>query len=87
MNSSKSPRETKLRFTFELAYDGGGLGKGGMDTLFVNGQKVVAAHIEQTPGLAFSADEASAALAARGFLARVGCGERREPHRSRKVLG
>jgi hypothetical protein len=47
MSSSKSRQETKVRFTFELAYDGGGLGKCGMDMLFVNGQKVVAAHIEQ----------------------------------------
>jgi arylsulfatase len=47
----------KATIRFEFAYDGGGLGKGGLGTLLVNGKKVASGRIEQTqPGL-FSADE------------------------------
>ena len=42
---------------FEFAYDGGGMGKGGMGTLFVNGKKVAAGRIERTQCCVFSADE------------------------------
>ena len=42
---------------FEFAYDGGGLGKGGMGTLFVNDQKVAEGRIERTHPMIFSADE------------------------------
>jgi arylsulfatase A-like enzyme len=50
-----SPGRAELRF--EFAYDGGGPGKGGMGTLFVNGQKVAEGRIPATqPGI-FSADE------------------------------
>jgi arylsulfatase len=42
---------------FEFAYDGGGPGKGGKGTLFVNNEKVAEGRIEHTqPGI-FSADE------------------------------
>jgi arylsulfatase A-like enzyme len=47
----------KATIRFEFVYDGGGTGKGGVGTLFVNGQKVASGRIEQTQCCAFSADE------------------------------
>ena len=47
----------KATIRFEFAYDGGGLGKGGPGTLFVNGKKVAAARIDRTQCCFFSADE------------------------------
>jgi arylsulfatase len=47
----------KATIRFEFAYDGGGLGKGGTGTLFVNDQKVAEGRIEQTQAMIFSADE------------------------------
>jgi len=41
----------------EFAYDGGGLGKGGLGRILVNGQKVAEGRIEQTQCCIFSADE------------------------------
>jgi len=47
----------KATIKFDFAYDGGGLGKGGIGTLFVNGQKVGEGRIEHTQAMIFSADE------------------------------
>jgi len=47
--------EVKLDF----AYDGGGRGKGGTATLFVNGQKVAQGRVTNTNPVLFSADEAA----------------------------
>jgi arylsulfatase A-like enzyme len=47
----------KATIRFEFAYDGGGLGKGGVGTLLVNGTNVATGRIEQTQCCAFSADE------------------------------
>jgi arylsulfatase len=47
----------KATIRFEFAYDGGGMGKGGMGTLYVNGEKVAEGHIERTQPTVFSADE------------------------------
>ena len=41
----------------DFAYDGGGLGKGGMATLSVNGKAVAEGRVEKTQPLIFSADE------------------------------
>ncbi len=41
----------------DFAYDGGGMGKGGVGTLFVDGQKVATGRIEHTQAIIFSADE------------------------------
>ncbi len=41
----------------DFVYDGGGLGKGGLATLSVNGKKVAEGRIEKTQPLIFSADE------------------------------
>ena len=43
-----APGKATIRFDF--AYDGGGLGKGGVGTLFVDGQKVAEGRIEQDAG-------------------------------------
>lgn len=50
-----APGKATLRF--EFAYDGDGLGKGGVGTLFVNDQKVAEGRIERTQPMVFSADE------------------------------
>ena len=41
----------------EFAYDGGGLGKGGTVTLYVDGEKAGEGHVEATVPMLFSADE------------------------------
>jgi arylsulfatase len=50
-----APGKATIRFDF--AYDGGGPGKGGVGTLFVNGRKVAEGRIENTQAAIFSADE------------------------------
>ncbi len=47
----------KSTIRFEFAYDGGGVGKGGMGTLYVNGRKVGEGRIARTQPNIFSADE------------------------------
>ena len=55
--ASKPLAPGKATVKFDFAYDGGGPGKGGMGTLYVNGEKVAEGRIENTqPGM-FSADE------------------------------
>jgi len=46
----------KATIHFDFAYDGG-MGKGGVGTIFVNGKKVAAGRIERTQFAVFSADE------------------------------
>ena len=50
-----APGKATIRFDF--AYDGGGPGKGGTGTLFVNNEKVAEGRIEHTEAGMFSADE------------------------------
>lgn len=47
----------KATIRFEFAYDGGGLAKGGIGTIFVNDKKVAEGRIERTQPMIFSADE------------------------------
>ncbi len=47
----------KATLRFEFAYDGGGMGKGGMGALYVEGKKVAEGRIERTQPTVFSADE------------------------------
>jgi arylsulfatase len=47
----------KATIRFEFAYDGGGVGKGGTGTLFVNEKNVATGRIENTQCCGFSADE------------------------------
>ncbi len=43
--------------TLDFAYDGGGPGKGGQATLYVNGKSVAEGRVEKTQPNIFSADE------------------------------
>jgi arylsulfatase len=47
----------KATIRYEFAYDGGGLAKGGLGTIFVNGKKVAEGRIGHTQPMIFSADE------------------------------
>ncbi len=47
----------KAALRFEFAYDGGGLGKGGVGTILVNGKTVATGRIERTQCCFYSADE------------------------------
>ncbi|MGE5362275.1 MAG: arylsulfatase [Bacteroidales bacterium] len=47
----------KATIRFEFAYDGGGLAKGGLGTMYVNDKKVAEGRIERTEPLQFSADD------------------------------
>lgn len=47
----------KATIRYEFASDGPGMGKGGVGTISVNGQKVADGRIEHTQCCAFSADE------------------------------
>jgi hypothetical protein len=47
----------KSTLRFEFAYDGGGLGKGGNGTLFINDKKVDEGKIAHTQPMMFSGDE------------------------------
>jgi len=49
------PGKSTIRFDF--AYDGGGLGKGGIGTMYVNDRKIGEGRIERTQPAIFSADE------------------------------
>jgi arylsulfatase len=56
--ASKNPLPAgKATIRYECAYDGGGLGKGGMGTIFVNGKKVAKGRIDRTQPMIFSGDE------------------------------
>lgn len=47
----------KHTLRYEFVYDGGGVGKGGVGTLFVDGQQVGQARLERTVPFLFSADD------------------------------
>jgi arylsulfatase len=56
--AAKNPVDAgKATIRYEFAYDGGGLGKGGKGTIFVNDKKVAEGRIEQTQPMMFSGDE------------------------------
>ena len=57
ISAAKPLTPGKANIRFEFAYDGGGLGKGGKGTLFVNGEKEAEGRIERTQPMVFSADE------------------------------
>jgi arylsulfatase len=50
---NKPNAEIKLQFD----YDGGGIGKGGLATLYVDGEKVAEGRVDKTEPLVYSADE------------------------------
>ncbi len=53
--SALPPGPATIRY--EFAYDGGGIGKGGTGTIFVNGKQVASGRLEKTQCCVFSADE------------------------------
>jgi arylsulfatase len=55
--SSQPLAAGKATIRYEFASDGPGMGKGGIGTIFVNGQKVAEGRIEHTQCCFFSADE------------------------------
>lgn len=55
--SSKKLSAGKATIRFEFAYDGGGMAKGGLGTLYINDEKVGEGRIEHTQPMIFSADE------------------------------
>ncbi|MCJ7685007.1 MAG: arylsulfatase, partial [Desulfobacteraceae bacterium] len=57
VKSSKAIPEGSAEVKLDFAYDGDGLGKGGMATLYVDGEKVAEGRIGKTQPRVFSADE------------------------------
>jgi arylsulfatase len=49
----------KATIRLEFAYDGGGLGKGGLGSIYVNDRKVAEGRIERTQPILFSLDDAA----------------------------
>jgi len=56
VQASETLPEGKHQVRMEFKYDGGGLGKGGMATLYVDGKQVGQGRIEHTHAFIFSAD-------------------------------
>ena len=57
IESSKKLPPGKSTIEFDFKYDGGGAGKGGTGTIFINGKKAGEGRIERTQPRIFSADE------------------------------
>lgn len=57
ISSPEALPKGKTKVVFDFAYDGGGLGKGGMGTLFIDGRKLAEGRIDRTQAMIFSADE------------------------------
>ncbi len=55
--SRETLRPGKATIKLDFAYDGGGMGKGGVGTLYVNGKQVAEGKIARTQPMIFSADE------------------------------
>jgi hypothetical protein len=56
ITSGESVPPGKSTVKFDFAYDGGGAGKGGVGTLFINGKKVGEGRIEKTIAARFGID-------------------------------
>jgi arylsulfatase len=56
VEASETLPEGKHQVRMEFKYDGGGLGKGGMATLYVDGKQVGRGRVEHTHAVVFSAD-------------------------------
>ena len=57
VEASEKLTKGKHTIKFDFAYDGGGPGKGGLGTLYIDGKKVGEGRIERTQSAIFSADE------------------------------
>ena len=57
VSSSEKLKSGSHELKFDFAYDGGGIGKGGMGSLFLDGKLVGQGRIDRTQSGIFSADE------------------------------
>ena len=57
VDGTKAIPPGKHQVRLEFAYDGGGIGKGGTGTIYIDGVEAGRGHIEQTEAFLFSADE------------------------------
>jgi arylsulfatase len=57
VKSPKAAGEGNAEVKLEFVYDGEGLGKGGLATIYINDEKVAEGRIKQTQPMVFSADE------------------------------
>ena len=57
ITSSKSITKDKAKIELQFDYDGGGNGKGGLATLYLDGEKVAEGRVEKTVPAVYSADE------------------------------
>ena len=57
VSTSEKLKPGKHSVKFDFAYDGGGIGKGGMGTLYIDGKQVGQSRINRTQSGIFSADE------------------------------
>jgi arylsulfatase len=57
ISSNAKLKEGDANVKFDFAYDGGGLGKGGEVTIYVDGESVAKGRVEKTQPYIFSADE------------------------------
>ena len=55
--ADKALAKGKATVVLDFKYDGGGVGKGGMATISVNGKKVAEGRIDKTQPMMYSADE------------------------------
>jgi arylsulfatase A-like enzyme len=55
--AGRALQEGRATLRYEFAYDGGGFGKGGLGTLYIDGEKVGEGRIDRTQPFVFSADE------------------------------
>jgi arylsulfatase len=60
-SSEKLPTGAVI-ITYDFAYDGGGLGKGGTGTILINGKKVASGRIERTIPLIFGTETADVGM-------------------------
>jgi arylsulfatase A-like enzyme len=57
VSASQALAAGKATIRMNFDYDGGGIGKGGIATILINGEKAASGRIERTQGMIFSADE------------------------------
>ena len=60
----------------EFAYDGGGLGKGGMVSLYLDGERIGDGRVDATAAMIFSADDTCDVGREGGALVAEDCGPR-----------
>jgi arylsulfatase len=75
----------KATVRLDFAYDGGGMGKGGTASLFVNGSKVADGRIPNTQALMFSVDDAADVGVDEGTPVAEGIGVRNETRFTGKI--